>query len=320
MAGILLVGASLSGCGSSLLASPPTRAVSSPTSAAQPATTTTAPLGGEVAVAFPVVACTTDAGAPLGDGGWKPSILLAPIPTALVGKVEFYSDGVRTVLGPSGWSCAQTQPASGASGLVVYPPGNPNPPVDGSAAAGTQGIFATFDSTADVAGIALVCPYFTVATWQSQEAKCTGAKPAGEQSSMATPDVVAITDPEGVAGSLQGSGGSGPVTGAVIFPQIASAVTDGTSVDVAEESCSLPDPSLCATVLADFEVREFPVPGSTTAPGYRSGYASEPTTTRPVSGGPATTRPVPVPTTTAPPVTATTPTTEAPATAPPASG
>jgi hypothetical protein len=228
---------------------------------------------------------------------------------------------VRTVLGPSGWSCAQTQPASGASGLVVYPPGNPNPPVDGSAAAGTQGIFATFDSTADVAGIALVCPYFTVATWQSQEAKCTGAKPAGEQSSMATPDVVAITDPEGVAGSLQGSGGSGPVTGAVIFPQIASAVTDGTSVAVAEESCSLPDPSLCATVLSDFEVREFPVPGSATAtPSSRSGYASEPATTRPVA---ASTRPVAAATTTAPPVTAATPatpTTKAPTTAPPAPG
>ncbi len=311
----------LSGCGSSLLASPPTKAVSSVTSPQQPATTTTAPLSGEVAVAFPVVACTTDAGAPLGDGGWKPSILLAPIPTALVGKVEFYSDGLRTVLAPSGWSCAQTQPATGASGLAVYPPNDPNPPVTGPAAPGTEGVFATFDSTADVAGIALVCPYFTVATWQSEEAKCTGAKPAGEQSSMPTPDVVAITDPEGVVGSLEGSGGPGPVTGAVIFPQIASAVTDGTSVAVAEESCSLPDPSLCATVLSDFEVREFPVPGSATAtPSSRSGYASEPATTRPVA---ASTRPVAAATTTAPPVTAATPatpTTKAPTTAPPAPG
>ena len=79
---------------------------------------------------------------------------------------------------------------------------------------------------------------------------------------MPTPDVVAVTDPGGVAGTLEGSGGINAVTGAVIFPQSMPAVTDGSSVDIAVESCSLTDPSLCPTVLSDFEVREFPVPVS----------------------------------------------------------
>ena len=52
------------------------------------------------------------------------------------------------------------------------------------------------------------------------------------------------------------------MTGAVIFPQSMPAVTNGSSVDIAVESCSLTDTSLCPTILSDFEVREFPVPAS----------------------------------------------------------
>jgi hypothetical protein len=208
------------------------------------------------------VECTSSTGAALAPQGWKPSILLAPIPTALVGKVEFYSDSVHTLLGPTGWSCAQTQASDGAQGLAVYPSDNPNPPVDGAPAPGTEGIFATFDDTGNTAGIALVCPFFTVPSWQQQEANCAPAKPAGEQSSMPTPDVASVTDPAGVLGSLEASGGQSAVTGTVIFPQDEPAVTDGSSVDVAEESCSLPLSPLCPTVLSDFDVRQFPVPNA----------------------------------------------------------
>jgi hypothetical protein len=256
---VVALGSALSGCGTSLLATTTTTAS---TAASQTSTTTTAPLSGEVAVAFPVVECTSSTGAPLETEGWKPSILLAPIPTALAGKVDFYSDSVHSVLGPTGWSCAQTRGTDGARGLVVYPTDNPNPPIDGAPAPGTEGIFATFDDTGNTGGIALVCPFFTVPAWQQQKANCAPNKPAGEQSSMPTPDVASVTDPAGVVGSLEGSGGQNPVTGTVIFPQDEPAVTNGSSVDVAVESCSLPDSSLCPTVLSDFDVRQFPVPGS----------------------------------------------------------
>ncbi len=257
------LGGALSGCGSSLFATTTSTASTVATAAAsQTPTTTTAPLNGEVAVAFPVVECISSTGASLGTEGWKPSILLAPIPTALVGKVEFYSDSVHILLGPVGWSCAQTRASDGTRGLVVYPANNPNPPVDGTPAPGTEGIFATFDDTGNTAGIALVCPFFTMPAWQQQQANCAPNKPAGEQSSMPTPDVASVTDPAGVVGSLESSGGQNAVTGTVIFPQDEPAVTDGSSVDVAEESCSLPDTTVCPTVLSDFDVREFPVPDS----------------------------------------------------------
>jgi hypothetical protein len=214
-------------------------------------------------VAFPVITCTTSAGTPLGSTGWRPGFLLAPIPTALVGKVEFYSDGVHTVLGPVGWACAQTAAAPGnvgASGLVVYPADTTAPAVASVPAPGTQGVFAIFDSTGHIQGIDLVCPFFAVPRFQSEEAHCAASKPVGEQSSMPTPDVAAVTDPAGTSGSLLGSGGAQPVTGVVLFPQVQPAVTYGSSVDIAVESCSLTDTALCPTILSDFEVREFPVP------------------------------------------------------------
>jgi len=227
-------------------------------------------------VAFPVVGCTTASAATSGGGsggsgggtsqsaqGWNPTILLAPIPTALVGKVEFYSDGAHTVLGPIGWTCSVVRSDKGAIGLVVYPANDPNPPLSGIPPAGSEGVFATFDSTGHAQGVALVCPFFTIPSWQQQEADCSGSKPAGEQASMSTPDVVSVTDPAGVVGSLEGSGGVSPVIGAVIFPQVAPAVTNGSSVNIAEESCSLAGTALCPTILSDFEVREFPVPAST---------------------------------------------------------
>ncbi len=282
------LGITLGGCGSSLngiVGS--TSTVPSTATSAGADTSTATPSAGSVAVAFPVIACTSSSGSPLSTQGWKPSILLGPIPTALVSKVEFYSDGVHTVLAPVGWSCAQTPTDQGTSGLVVYPPGNPDPAVNPTAAgtgttapydsgpattystaattpppAGTEGIFATFASTGTVPGIAMVCPFFTIPQWQQREANCPSSKPQGEQTSLPTPDVVSITDPAGVTGTLDGSGGAQPVTGAVIFPQVVPAVTQGSTVDVAEVSCSLVASNLCPTIISDFEVREFPVPVS----------------------------------------------------------
>jgi hypothetical protein len=284
---VVVLAVVVAGCGSSLSGIVGSTSTTQPrpgSAASGTDSSTTTPLTGEVAVSFPVVGCVTPFGVPATNQGWRPTILLAPIPTALVGKVEFYSDGTHTVLGPTGWTCVQTRTDQSTIELVVYPPGQPDPTatttttsnpapgfnpapttstvVNTPPPAGTEGVFAFFDSTGNGPGIALVCPFFTVPQWQQQEAKCTGNKPVGEQASMPTPDVAAVSDPAGVIGSLVGSGGSQRVTGAVIFPQVMPAVTYGSSINVAVESCSLATPALCPTILSDFEVREFPVPPS----------------------------------------------------------
>jgi hypothetical protein len=259
---LLVAGVALAGCGSSLSAivgSTSTTQNLATVAGAAP-TTSTVPLSGEVAVAFPVVTCTTAFGSALPSQGWRPGVLLAPIPTALVGHVEFYTDGTHTLLGPTGWACSQSTTSNGAVNVVVYPTDSPPPAAGTAPPAGTEGVFATFDTTGRSSGVAVVCPFFSLPQWQQQEADCSGSPPSGEQSALPTPDVASVTDPSGVTGTLEGSGGSHAVTGVVIFPQVVPAVTDGSAITVAEESCSLVDAALCPTVLSDFEVREFPVP------------------------------------------------------------
>jgi len=304
----------LAGCDSSLLSTTSTTGAASSTSASG-STPTTVPIDGEVAVAFPVVACTdpSDGGSAIKSRtGWNPTILVAPIPTSLVGKVTFYTDGVHTLLGPTGWTCALMSPgttspyqgqgqggatpdtsvpgtgagsgpgsgpgaavsssstlgqsgaiaAPGGISLAVYPPNDPNPPIAGAPTPGTEGIFATFATTGTHAGIDLVCPFFAIPAWQSRSADCSTTKPLGETTDVLTPDVTQVTDPAGLVGNLAASGGQGPVTGVVIFPQIPSAVSYGSPVAVAAESCSIADTALCPTILTDFEVREFPVPAA----------------------------------------------------------
>jgi hypothetical protein len=313
-AAVLAIGIVLSGCGKSLNAIVGSTSTTQDPITANGSSPTTTPSGsGEVAVAFPVIACSTAFGTPLPSGGWRPSVLLAPIPTALVGKVEFYTDGTHTLLGPYGWNCSEWSAVPGSTGLAVFPPTSTAPAVNVVAPAGTEGVFGSFTSTGTTQGVAQVCHYFTVTKSQAQQFGCLGSAPAGEKFALATPDVAALTDPASVTGSLQGSGGSHPVTGVVIFPQAVPNVTDGTAVDIATESCSLVAANLCPTVLADFEVREFPIP--------TSGFHPTPTpTTPPATAHQAapTTVPVTAPTTptTVPAAAPTTVPTTPPATTP----
>ena len=294
----------LAGCGSSLLGATSSTGVSSTSTSPGGSSSTTVPINGEVAVAFPVVACIDPSygGAAIkASSGWRPSIILAPVPTSLVGKVTFYTDGVHTLLAPSGWTCALVAPgppgqgnsdtapnspfngattttlsptpstgqpagqyatigARGASTLAVYPSNDPNPPTTGPPAPGTEGVFATWASTGSDAGVDLVCPFFAIPSWQSQSAGCSTTKPTGELTNALTPDVTAVADPAGVVGSLAASGGQIVASGVVLFPQIPSAISYGSPIAVAAESCALSNSTLCPTVLSDFEVREFPVP------------------------------------------------------------
>ncbi|HEY5109244.1 MAG TPA: hypothetical protein VII96_06495 [Acidimicrobiales bacterium] len=291
----------LTGCGSSLLGSTSSTGVTSSSTTPGGTSSTTVPVNGEVAVAFPVIACTDPAyggSAIKASSGWNPTIILAPVPTSLVGKVTFYTDGVHTLLAPSGWTCALVQQdssgqgtstttttsangdsttttiqlgvptsgqgaaigAQGATTLAVYPSNDPNPPTTGPPAPGTEGVFATWATTGSNAGVDLVCPFFAIPSWQSQSAGCSTTKPSGELTNALTPDVTAVADPAGVVGSLAASGGQAVASGVVLFPQIPSAISYGSPIAVAAESCVLSNPSLCPTVLSDFEVREFPTP------------------------------------------------------------
>jgi hypothetical protein len=211
-----------------------------------------------------VVSCTTTSGVAGSGTAWRPTALVATVPSSLVGKVALYSGGTETLLGPTGWACSQLLAADGSSAVAVYPPGTPDP-TRSQPSPGTDLVDADFDYTGHGPGTDLVCPYFPPAD-PSEYPGCTTTPPAGEIGTKLTPDIVSITDPAGVKGTLAGSGGPEAVTGALIVPHAAAG--SSASLNVAEESCSLPavQADLCPTILADFEIREFPAP-PTTSPG-----------------------------------------------------
>jgi hypothetical protein len=85
--------------------------------------------------------------------------LLASVPSSLIGKVEFYSAGSQTLMGPKGWTCSELQAADGGIGMSVYPPGQANPTIDDHPTPpGGQGVFATFEYTGHTPGLDVVCP------------------------------------------------------------------------------------------------------------------------------------------------------------------
>jgi len=215
--------------------------------------TTTAPSGVSV---LPVGTCSQVSGAPSNAPAWVPTELAGAVPASQKPELEFYSVGTETALGPRGWSCAQLTGADGSSSLSVYPTGQPNPTTSaGPVSPGAQIISEDFDYTAHVPGVDLVCPYFP--SFASTAEPCPNGVPAGEVVHELTPDIVSITDPSGVKGSLDGSGGSLAVSAVMIAPQ-APNLPNG--VDVAEESCSVRNTVLCPSILQDFMIREFPVP------------------------------------------------------------
>jgi hypothetical protein len=195
---------------------------------------------------------------------WRPTSLVAAVPASLVGKVALYSGGDASVLGPTGWTCSQLLAADGSSSIAVYPPGTPDPTTT-SPTAGASLVDVQFDYTGHVPGTDLVCPYFPPAD-PSQYAGCQTTPPSGEVGTKLTPDIVSITDPVGVKGTLAGSGGSQAVRGALIVPHVQTG--SAASINVAQESCSLPSAqaNLCPAILTDFEIRDFPAP-PTTSPG-----------------------------------------------------
>lgn len=225
------------------------------------ATTTTVPTTRIGPTVLPVEACASTS-AVTGTGPlWVPTKLAGAVPAAVANRLEYYSVGSETLLGPRGWTCNQLHATDGSAQMAVYPPGSPNPTsVAGRPGPGTQLVDATFDYTGHVPGIDLVCPYFPSVATASEP--CPSSVPTGEKVSQRTPDVVAITDPAGVKGALAGSGGRQAVTGLMIVPQ-APDVLGG--VNVAEISCSLKTTSLCPAILSDFVVRQFPVPTTPTS-------------------------------------------------------
>ena len=138
---------------------------------------------------------------------------------------------------PSGQYAAIGAP--GSTTLAVYPPNDPNPPTTGPAGArAPRASSPPGPPPGPNAGVDLVCPFFTIPSWQSQSAGCSTTKPAGETDQR--------PHPRRHRGDRPGRRGRAAwprraarrwSPGVVLFPQIPSAISYGSPIAVAAESC-----------------------------------------------------------------------------------
>lgn len=251
----VLLAIALTACGSGAAHRP--AASSTPTSGLPPTTTTSVPAGpagGAYPAELPVVACPTTYGVSTGAHPFVARQLPADRDPE---GMNFYSNGLLTVLGPSGWTCSALVATDGGQVLDVYPRGLPDLSTH-QIAPGTPVVQVVGEYTGHGPGALLICPLFPhspAATVMGGNPPCSSV-PSGESVSALTNDVVLFRDPPGVRGTGAGSGGAMASTGAAVYPQVGSP----DSVDVRLLSCTLPvaQDEICAAIQGDFLVRNPP--------------------------------------------------------------
>jgi hypothetical protein len=209
--------------------------------------------GSSAVTVISVLPCSTSYGAGNGSGPFVARGL--PAATTVHG-LEFYSNGLLTVLGPAGWACSALVAADGGQKLDVYPPGKPDYSTH-SIPKGASAVEIDGEYTGHLPGAGSVCGFFphSAAAKDEKNGGFTCGLPANEKTTSLTSDIVRFTDPAGVAGNGAGSGGSLASVGAVVYPLLPGA--SDASVNVELVSCTLPkkSTSLCSAIVNDFLVR-----------------------------------------------------------------
>lgn len=223
----------------------------------------------------PVVECPTSYGIPNPgpSGTGYPSTIALNIPAASAEQLAAYSDDYRDltpVLGPRGWSCGVWVGADGNTEVVVWPP-NTSSPWPGSGGRIQPPLVSAHSDSACMSCIyGTVCPFVSGAATQLgyQGMACPSTPPPQETvtfvsgSPTTSPpadifDVVDVTDPPGLSGDVDGSGGPDAAQGVVLYDSVSGSRTVGQTTYASQESCTLPasDQGLCAAIIEDFVTR-----------------------------------------------------------------
>ena len=189
-------------------------------------------------------------------------------------QLSYYSDSTRSVnpiLAPRGWDCSVGVGADGSVGVDVFPQGATDKSSNSFQRSDVQGVVAHSDSACQGCISETACPLVPSAVEGSLSlyAPCQYTRPPGEEvrwalgspktpPSLYTYDIVYFTDPPGVAGDGDPSGGPLTARGVLLF-------TNGpdTFAGASIETCTLPSnlTGLCAPIVNDFANREWYLSG-----------------------------------------------------------
>jgi uncharacterized protein DUF4850 len=204
-----------------------------------------------VSVQLPLNVCKTT----VGDSSEKPvnlpTSVKVDVPKDSASKLALYSDdeGVIEVLAPTGWTCSALIGADGSSSVTVQPAGLPPTP---SPVTTTEEVRAAQTSACVGCRESLACPLFIDAAndyLQQFQQRCPSRRPTSERLTTISPHVVHFTDPPGIKGDGDPSGGKYAAMGEMTYYN--DLASDGSWT----ETCVLPpsDRSLCMAILSNFE-------------------------------------------------------------------
>ena len=250
--------------------SAPTTSTTSTTSAPTTSTTSTSTTTTVAAFAgaLPVVECPSVYGAGPAPPSKYPSSIAVSLPGPVAKQLSYYSDSTRSVLpilAPSGWNCSAGVGADGSVGVDVFPSGTSNKS-SSFARSDAQGVYAHAIPGCQGCISETACPLVPAAVEGSLSlySPCPYKRPRAEEVRWAmgspntpasdyTYDVVYFTDPPGVAGDGDPSGGPFTARGVLLF-------TNGPDIftSASIETCTLPThlAGLCTPILKDFSKRE----------------------------------------------------------------
>jgi hypothetical protein len=213
--------------------------------------TTTNP-SGLVAVSLPLFSCDTTYGIAGTKAARLPNYVREMIPRGNSGKLAVFADaqGIMELVGPSQWGCDASIGADGTSTLFISPIGSTNHNGALASSSTSEQISGSQTSACVSCGLGQACPLFAVAAQQYQtdyQQGCPSSAPASESITQLTANVVEFTDPPGVHGDGNPSGGAYAARGAMTF-------SSGQIVTSWMETCVLPanQQSLCSASVHDF--------------------------------------------------------------------
>jgi hypothetical protein len=222
------------------------------------------PLPGEVAgaqtapvVTLPIVVCPTTIGV-TSSPKHLPSSETFAVPAGLAGQLSAYTDnqGELAVVAPRGWACKALVGADGSASVSVHPGGQAGS-LYTSWPRGAQAVTAVLVPACVGCELETACAFFPSAEHQlvttyGGDLKCH-RRPSAEGVARLSPTAVEFSDPAGVHGTGNPSGGNYPATGVVTYKPSTSKATYGTWT----ETCTLSPRShaVCAATIQAFVAR-----------------------------------------------------------------
>jgi hypothetical protein len=219
-------------------------------------TPSTSKSSGLVSESLPLYICHTTYGIAGTKAANLPANVNEMVPLGTVGKLVVYTDaqGVMKLLGPTGWGCTAGIGADGSSVVTIAPTNSSiwnitNYSGTLSADSTVEEINGMQNGACNGCGLTQACPVFTTAWYKyhNSGSDCPTTAPSSEITDQLTKNVIGFSDPPGVHGDANPSGGAYTARGVMTY--FANQFNSSWM-----ETCVMPnsEQSLCSATLSNF--------------------------------------------------------------------